>query len=59
MMMKSPARRPAGDAQKCCPRCTAMMVLERVAPKFGPLPELRTYKCLRCACVVEDDIRRD
>ena len=59
MMMKSPARRPAGDAQKYCPRCTAMMVLERVAPKFGPLPELRTYKCLRCACVVEDDIRHD
>jgi hypothetical protein len=58
-MTKSPAIRPAGNGQKYCPRCTAMMVLERVAPQFGPLPELRTYKCLRCACVVEEDIRRD
>jgi hypothetical protein len=58
-MTKSAAIRPAGNGHKYCPRCTAMMVLERVAPKFGSLPELRTYKCLRCACVVEEDIERD
>jgi hypothetical protein len=57
-MMKSPAIRPAADGQKYCPRCTTMMVLERVAPRFGPLPELRTYKCLQCGCVVEQDIDR-
>ena len=51
--------RPAGDGQKYCPRCTTMMVLERIAPKFGPLPELRTYKCLECRCVVEEDIELD
>jgi hypothetical protein len=58
-MTKSPATRPAGDGQKYCPRCTTMMVLERVAPKFGPLPEMRTYKCLQCGCVVEEDIELD
>jgi hypothetical protein len=47
-----------GDGQKYCPRCATMMVLERVAPRFGPLPELRTYKCLHCGCVVEEDIDR-
>lgn len=56
-MMKRPAIRP-GDGQKYCPRCTTMMVLERVPPRFGPLPELRTYKCLQCGCVVEQDIER-
>jgi len=34
------------------------MVLHRVKPKLGPLPELRTYKCLRCGCMVEEDIDR-
>jgi hypothetical protein len=45
-----------GRRQKYCSRCAAMMVLVRVAPRFGPLPELQTYKCLRCGCVVEEDI---
>ena len=58
-MTKNPAVRPANDRQKYCPRCTTMMVLERIAPKFGPLPELRTYKCLKCRCVVEEDIEPD
>jgi hypothetical protein len=44
------------EPHKYCPRCRTLMVLERVAPKFGPLPELRTYKCLRCGCVIEQDI---
>ena len=44
------------DAQKYCPKCATVMVLERVAPKFGPLPEQRTYKCLQCGCEVEEDI---
>jgi hypothetical protein len=44
-----------GEAHKYCPRCRALMVLARVAPKFGPLPELRTYKCLQCGCAIEED----
>jgi hypothetical protein len=44
------------EFQKSCPKCTSMMVLERVAPKFGPLPELRTYKCLQCSCVIKEEV---
>ena len=44
-----------GEPHKYCPRCRTLMVLARVAPKFGPLPELRTYKCLECGCVIEED----
>jgi hypothetical protein len=47
-----------GMPHKYCPKCTTLMVLERVVPKFGPLPELRTYKCLRCGCVIDEDIGR-
>ena len=43
---------------KYCPKCMTLMVLERVVPEFGPLPELRTYKCLRCGCVIDEDVRR-
>jgi len=52
------AARRTGDGRKYCPTCRAMMVLERVAPKFGALPETRTYRCLHCACVVEEDVER-
>jgi hypothetical protein len=45
-----------GEPHKYCPRCRALIVLARVAPKFGPLPELRTYKCLQCGRVIEEDI---
>jgi hypothetical protein len=55
-MARREAASPHGQSQKYCPRCAAMMVLVRVAPRFGSLPELRTYKCLRCACVVEEDV---
>jgi hypothetical protein len=57
----------AGDKQagrgksapsKYCPKCMTLMVLERVAPAFGPLPELRTYKCLYCGCVIDEDVGR-
>ena len=44
--------------QKHCPRCTTMMFLERVMAKFGPLPELRRYKCPNCRCAVEEEIGR-
>jgi hypothetical protein len=47
-----------GHEPKYCSRCATMMVLVRVAPQFGPLAELRTYKCLQCGCVVEEDIER-
>jgi RNase P subunit RPR2 len=55
-MARSDTELPKGQRQKYCSRCAAMMVLVRVAPRFGSLPELRTYKCLRCGCVVEEDI---
>jgi hypothetical protein len=42
--------------QKQCPRCITMMLLERILAKFGPLPELRTYRCPECHCVVEEEI---
>jgi hypothetical protein len=39
----------AADVEKKhCSRCWRLMVLERVVPKFGPLPERRNYKCLEC-----------
>ena len=47
-----------GDGLKYCPQCATVLVLQRIAPKFGPLPELRIYKCLQCGCVVEEDIYR-
>lgn len=54
--------KPAGAGKsmpnKYCPKCMTLMVLERVAPAFGPLPELRTYKCLHCGCVIDEDVRR-
>jgi hypothetical protein len=43
---------------KYCPKCAVLMVLERVMPSFGPLPEIRIYKCLRCASVVDETIHR-
>jgi hypothetical protein len=47
-----------GAPNKYCPKCLTLMVLERVAPAFGPLPELRTYKCLHCGCVIDEDVGR-
>jgi len=47
-----------GETHKYCPRCAALMVLERVMPTFGPLPEIRIYKCLRCGSVVDETIHR-
>jgi hypothetical protein len=46
------------DNQKHCPLCRTIMTLERVAPKLGSLPELRTYKCLKCAHVIKYEIDR-
>ncbi len=50
--------RAEDDGQTYCPSCNVAMVLERVAPKLGPLPELRTYKCLKCGNVVSYEIER-
>jgi hypothetical protein len=33
---------------RSCPVCGGTMKLARVFPKFGSLPELRTYQCLCC-----------
>jgi hypothetical protein len=46
------------DKQLNCPSCKVVMVLERVAPKLGPLPELRTYKCLKCGKLVSYEIEQ-
>jgi hypothetical protein len=47
-----------GENHKYCPKCAALMVLERVMPSFGPLPEIRIYKCLRCGNMVDETIHR-
>ena len=47
-----------GATHKYCPKCTTLMVVERVMPAFGPLPEIRVYKCLRCGSVVDETIHR-
>ena len=57
-MTKNLANHRRADGPKYCPRCTTMMVLDRVAPKFARLPELRSYKCLECGCVVKEEIQR-
>jgi len=44
-----------GDQGRCA-QCRTIMVLERVAPKLGSLPELRTYKCLKCGRVIKCEI---
>jgi len=44
------------DDKKRCPQCRTIMLLERVAPKLGPLPELRTYKCRKCEHVIKCEI---
>jgi DNA-directed RNA polymerase subunit M/transcription elongation factor TFIIS len=31
-----------------CPNCGRQMILVRVTPRLGGLPELRSYECLRC-----------
>jgi hypothetical protein len=46
------------EPHKYYPGCRTLMVLERAVPKFGPLPESRTYKCIQCGCVIEEDINQ-
>jgi hypothetical protein len=46
------------EARKYCAKCAALMVLERVMPTFGPLPEIRLYKCLRCGSMVDETVYR-
>jgi hypothetical protein len=42
--------------QKHRSQCHTLMALERVTPKLGSLPELRTYKCLKCGHVIKCEI---
>jgi hypothetical protein len=42
--------------RKCCAKCATLMVLERVLPRFGPLPEIRLYRCLRCGSMVDETV---
>jgi len=44
------------DNQKRCPQCHTTMMLEEVAPKSASRPELRTYKCLKCAHVMRYEL---
>jgi hypothetical protein len=55
-MMVKAVTRGTGNGLKYCPRCATVLVLQRITPKLGPLPELRIYKCLQCGCVVEEEI---
>jgi hypothetical protein len=48
----------SGETRKYCAKCAALMVLERVMPRFGPLPEIRIYKCLRCRSMVDETLHR-
>jgi hypothetical protein len=43
---------------KQCPRCGTTMFLARIMAKFGPLPEMRRYRCPECRCVVEEEQSR-
>ena len=40
---------------KRCPSCGKSMLLERVLPKFGELPERWIYKCLACGNVLKHE----
>jgi hypothetical protein len=33
---------------RVCPLCGGAMKLDRIIPKLGGLPTLRTYQCLDC-----------
>ena len=33
----------SGETRKYCAKCAALMVRERVMPRFGSLPEIGTY----------------
>jgi hypothetical protein len=46
------------ETRKYCAKCAALMVLERLMPKFGPLPEIRLYRCLRCGGMVDETLYR-
>lgn len=34
-----------------CPNCGTPMVLARISPRFGGLPELHTFQCKPCSVV--------
>jgi hypothetical protein len=57
-MAEKQGDRGSGETRKYCAQCAALMVLERLMPKFGPLPEIRIYKCLRCGSVVDETLYR-
>lgn len=40
-----------------CPRDGEAMVLVRVNPRLGALPELRTYRCALCGAVETVEVR--
>jgi hypothetical protein len=58
VMANKPGVPGSEEARKYCAKCATLMVLERVMPKFGPLPEIRTYRCLRCGAIVDETLHR-
>jgi hypothetical protein len=43
-------------ANASCPKCSNPMRLARVTPRFGGLPELRTFECRRCGVAVTEAV---
>jgi hypothetical protein len=39
-----------------CRHCLATMLLDRVVPRFGSLPELRRYSCPKCQTTEEFEV---
>ena len=56
--MDKPVVHGGGETSKYCAKCAVLMVLERIMPKFGPLPEIRSYRCLRCGSMVDETLYR-
>jgi len=50
--------RGSDEPRKYCAKCAVLMVIERIMPRFGPLPEIRLYRCLRCGGMLEETIDR-
>ena len=41
-----------------CPCGGQALALVRINPGFGPIPELRTYRCAKCGAVETIEVRR-
>jgi hypothetical protein len=39
-----------------CPNCGQPMMLARVTPRFGGLPELHTFECRPCGAILTESV---